>query len=77
MNNQKLIVLCTGNSCQSQFMEAYLKKFASKTDVFSAGSNPQGLHSFTKKALEEDGVDTFLFSLNILTHSSMYVLIIH
>ena len=66
MNNQKLIVLCTGNSCRSQLMEAYLKKFAKKTDIFSAGSNPQGVHLFTIKALEEDGVDTSsLFSKHI------------
>jgi len=66
MSNQKLIVLCTGNSCRSQLMEAYLKKFAKQTEIFSAGSNPQGVHPLTIKVLEEDGMEaSTLFSKHI------------
>ncbi len=34
---EKILVLCTGNSCRSQIAEGYLRKFAGdKAEVYSA-----------------------------------------
>lgn len=55
---KKVLVLCTGNSCRSQMAEAYLRHFAKgEVEIFSAGTNPKGIHPFTVDVLAEDGID--------------------
>lgn len=36
----RILILCTGNSCRSQMAEGLLKSFDEKLEVFSAGTNP-------------------------------------
>ena len=58
MSTQKILVLCTGNSCRSQIAEAYLKKFTNgKADIFSAGVEVHGLNPKAVKTMAEDGID--------------------
>jgi arsenate reductase len=56
---ENVLFLCTGNSCRSQMGEALLRHRASdRFDVFSAGTQPKGIHPLTIRVLEEKGLDT-------------------
>jgi arsenate reductase (thioredoxin) len=37
---QRILILCTGNSCRSQMAEGFIKSFNRNLDVYSAGTNP-------------------------------------
>jgi arsenate reductase len=55
---EKILVLCTGNSCRSQIAEGYLKYFANgKAEVFSAGVETHGLNPRAIETMLEDGID--------------------
>ncbi|MFX0018413.1 MAG: arsenate reductase ArsC [Promethearchaeota archaeon] len=54
MEKSKVIFLCTENSVRSQMAEAFLKKQAGEHfEVYSAGFDPQPIHPFTIKVMEE------------------------
>jgi len=56
--NQKILVLCTGNSCRSQIAEGYLRYFAGKkADVYSAGVETHGVNPKAIATMKEDGID--------------------
>jgi arsenate reductase (thioredoxin) len=59
MNKQRVLFLCTGNSCRSHMAEGWLRKLGgSDFDVFSAGSKPAGyVHPLAIEAMQEVGVD--------------------
>lgn len=53
-----VIFICTHNSARSQMAEAFLKKYAGDYfDVYSAGFNPQPIHPYAIKVMEEIGYD--------------------
>lgn len=55
---KNILVLCTGNSCRSQMMEGYLKKFAGeKARIYSAGVEVHGLNPRAVEVMKNDGVD--------------------
>ena len=55
---QKIIFICTGNSCRSQIAEGILKNEASERfSVFSAGSQPSRLHPASVSVMQEWGID--------------------
>ncbi len=57
MPKKKVLFVCTGNSARSQIAEALLRHTAGDTfDVYSAGTDPQGVHPETIKVLEKFGV---------------------
>ena len=54
----KILILCTGNSCRSQMAHGYLQHFAGKkATVYSAGTQVHGLHPFATGVMAEDGID--------------------
>jgi arsenate reductase len=54
----RVLFLCTGNSARSQMAEAFLRKYAGdRFGVHSAGLEPKGIHPYTRKVLEEIGLD--------------------
>ena len=54
----KIIFICTGNSCRSQIAEGLFKEEAGdKFEVFSAGSNPSRLHPAAIKVMAEWGIN--------------------
>ena len=56
---QRILILCTGNSCRSQLAEALWRHEAGdRYDVQSAGTAPKGVHPLTLKVLDEIGVST-------------------
>jgi arsenate reductase len=55
---QKVLFLCTGNSCRSQMAEGWLRHLAGdKFDVMSAGTHPLGLNPYAVMVMHETGVD--------------------
>jgi len=59
MRKPNILFLCTGNSARSQMAEALLRHRAGdRFDVYSAGTDPQGVNPLTIQALAEIGVPT-------------------
>tara|TARA_Y100000996_G_scaffold409426_1_gene390052 strand:- start:407 stop:832 length:426 start_codon:yes stop_codon:yes gene_type:complete len=57
-NREKVIFICTGNSCRSQMAEGLLRGLAGKKfEVFSAGSHPSRLHPASIKVMSEINID--------------------
>ena len=58
MKKQRVLILCTGNSCRSQMAEGFLRRAAGdRFEVFSAGVNPTAVNPFAIKVMAEAGVD--------------------
>ncbi len=58
MNQKKILVLCTGNSCRSQIAEGYLRHFAgNRADVYSAGVETHGVNPRAIATMQEDNLD--------------------
>lgn len=58
MQKQKILFLCTGNSCRSQMAEGFGKIYLNdKYDVYSAGIEKHGLNQNAVKVMKESGVD--------------------
>ena len=55
----KILILCTGNSCRSHMAEGILRAAAGDLfEVFSAGSKPKGhVHPLAFQVLQEIGID--------------------
>ena len=59
MSKQKVLFLCTGNSCRSQMAEGFVNHDLSKEwKAYSAGTRPSGtVHPMAIKAMAELGID--------------------
>ncbi|MDZ7837112.1 MAG: arsenate reductase ArsC [Actinomycetota bacterium] len=55
--NQKILVLCTGNSCRSQMAEGFLKKYKPEWQVESAGISPTRVNPAAIEVMAEQGID--------------------
>ena len=54
----RILILCTGNSCRSQMAEGFLKSFDKTLEVYSAGTKPAAkANPFAIKAMNEVGID--------------------
>ena len=54
----KILILCTGNSCRSQMAEGFLKSFDKNLEVFSAGTKPSSqVHPKAIQVMQEVGID--------------------
>ena len=55
---QKILVLCTGNSCRSQIAEGYLHYFLKdKAQIYSAGIETHGVNPRAIEIMKEDNID--------------------
>ena len=76
---EKILIICTGNSCRSQMAEGFLKSFDNDLNVFSAGTEPSSkVHPKAIFVMKEIGID---ISVNypkpvdeFLDHSFDYVI---
>lgn len=58
MNNAKILILCSGNSCRSQMAHGFLQSFDKNLFVRSAGTEASGkLNAKAVKAMSEIGID--------------------
>ncbi len=54
---EKILVLCTGNSCRSQIAEGFLRHFAgSRAEVYSAGIETHGVNPKAIQVMVEAGI---------------------
>ncbi|HLP18583.1 MAG TPA: arsenate reductase ArsC [Bacteroidota bacterium] len=55
---QKILILCTGNSCRSQMAEGFLRAIDPELTVCSAGTKPAGrVHPKAIQVMHEAGID--------------------
>ena len=58
MEKQRVLFLCTGNSCRSQMAEAFLRTYAGQYfEVYSAGLEPKPINPYTLEVMDEIGFD--------------------
>ncbi len=58
MHKQKILFLCTGNSCRSQMAEGWGRHLhADRYEFFSAGIETHGLNPLAVRVMSEAGVD--------------------
>lgn len=58
MQKQRVLFLCTGNSCRSQMAEAFLRRHAGDLfEVYSAGIEPKPINPLTYQVMAEIGLD--------------------
>lgn len=54
----RVLFLCTGNSARSQMAEGFLRAMGkAHFAVFSAGTDPKGLHPLAVQTMQETGID--------------------
>jgi arsenate reductase len=54
----RVLFLCSGNSARSQMAEGLLRSFGGHDfEVYSAGTEPQGLHPLAVTVMDEIGLD--------------------
>ncbi len=59
VDKPKVLFLCTGNTARSQIAEALLRRYAGdQFDVYSAGIEPGVFNPFTRRVLDEIGIDS-------------------
>ncbi len=58
-HKQRVLVLCTGNSCRSQMAEGFLRHlYGDRIEAHSAGSRPGGyVHPLAVRVMAEVGID--------------------
>jgi arsenate reductase len=58
VSKTKVLFLCIGNSARSQMAEAFLRKYAGdRFEVFSAGLEPGDINPYTRRVMNEIGLD--------------------
>lgn len=58
MEKKTIVFLCTGNSCRSQMVEGWAKKYlGNEWEVYSAGIEAHGLNPKAVQAMNEAGID--------------------
>jgi len=58
MEKQRVLFLCTGNSCRSQMAEAFLRTYAGQYyEAYSAGLEPKPINPYTIQVMDELGFD--------------------
>ncbi len=58
MKKQKILVLCTGNSCRSQMAEGWFRYLrGDEFDIWSAGIESHGLNPRAVHVMKEAGID--------------------
>lgn len=55
---QRVLILCTGNSCRSQMAEGILRHYGrDRFEVFSAGTKPSKVNETAVQVMKEIGID--------------------
>ena len=63
MSLNKVLLVCSGNSCRSQMAHGFLSSFSNKISVFSAGTKAEAVNKHSVEVMSRVG-------LNISDHNS-------
>lgn len=67
-DKEKVVFLCTGNSCRSQMAEGFLRYLGGdKFEVYSAGLSPAGMNPRAVEVMWEAGIDISRQTSDILS----------
>ena len=57
MSLNKVLLVCTGNSCRSQMAHGFLSSYSKKVSVYSAGTKPEAVNKHAVEVMSKLGVD--------------------
>ena len=66
---QKVLIICTGNSCRSQMADGLISNFYQDIEVYSAGTKPEKVNPLAVEAMSQIGID---ISSNVSNHVDEY-----
>ena len=64
MSLNKVLLVCTGNSCRSQMAHGFLSSFSNKISVFSAGTKPEAVNRYAVEVMSRVGRNISDYSSN-------------
>ena len=65
---EKLLIICTGNSCRSQIAHGFMNRFAKdKLEVYSAGIETHGINPDAIKTMKKVGIDISNHTSNLIS----------
>ena len=66
IQKNKILFLCTGNSCRSQMAEGFARKYFRNDEIKSAGTKPQPVNLMAIEVMYEIGVDISKYHSKLL-----------
>ena len=57
IQKNKIVFLCTGNSCRSQMAEGFARQYLTKHIIKSAGTHPQAVNLMSIEVMNEVRID--------------------
>ena len=64
MSLNKVLLVCTGNSCRSQMAHGFLSSYSKKVSVYSAGTKPEAVNRRAVEVMSRVGRNISDYSSN-------------
>ena len=64
MSLNKVLLVCTGNSCRSQMAHGFLSSFSNKISIYSAGTSPEAVNRHAVEVMSRVGLNISYYSSN-------------
>jgi|TARA_B110000093_G_C12643162_1_gene275128 arsenate reductase len=64
MSLNKVLLVCTGNSCRSQMAHGFLSSYSKKVSVYSAGTKPEAVNRHAVEVMSRVGRNISDYSSN-------------
>ena len=64
MSLNKVLLVCTGNSCRSQMAHGFLSSYSKKVSAYSAGTKPEAVNRHAVEVMSRVGLNISDYSSN-------------